>query len=149
VICEVCTKFPEGIIILINLIFVVDQQILMNNFVHILYVPWNQRQCVHRLTVVARHCLYMPLVLKAAIPLQQTCWWVLQFAKKESVTDVKPAFLSQFHLKPSSRSFVKICHKIFEKKECMCKDKIPGRASGEMQVWTVFGLASSTAYEIN
>jgi len=37
--CEVYTKFLESIIRLINLILVVNQQILMNNIVHILYVP--------------------------------------------------------------------------------------------------------------
>jgi hypothetical protein len=34
--------------------------------------------------------------------------------REESVTYVKPAFLSQVYLKPTSRNVVKICHNIFE-----------------------------------
>jgi hypothetical protein len=68
----------------------------------------------------------MPLVLKMGTP-QQRSWCVLQLAKKESVTAVKRAFRTQFHLEPPSRVSIYPWYKKFEQKGWICKGKSPGR----------------------
>jgi hypothetical protein len=57
----------------------------------------------------------MPLVLKMAT-LQQRSWYVLQLAKKESVTAVQRAFRTQFRMEPPSRVSIYAWYKKFEQK---------------------------------
>jgi hypothetical protein len=88
----------------------------------------------------------MPLVSKVATPATEL--FVCSAVGEEgSVADAERVLRTQFHMEPSSQIFTEAWHKAFERKECICKEKNPGRCV--MQVWKVFGLASSTAYKID
>jgi hypothetical protein len=54
-------------------------------------------------------CLRKMQLVLTMVTLQQRSWCVLQLSKRESVTDVKRAFRTQFHMEPAGRG--KLCAK--------------------------------------
>jgi hypothetical protein len=88
----------------------------------------------------------MPLVLKMATP-QQRSWCVLQLAKKVSVTAVKRAFRTQFHIEPPSRYPFTPGTRNSSRKGAFAKARVLGGPLCLMQLWTVFRLASNAAHK--
>jgi hypothetical protein len=88
----------------------------------------------------------MPLVLKMATP-QKRSWSVLQLAKKESVTSVQRAFRTQFHVEqPAEYPFTPGTINS-SRKGAFAKTRVLVGPLCLMQLWTVFGLASSAAHK--